>query len=600
MNPDEQKLIPFPLDHDQNAGALPEVLGDTELNTVLRGWTSPAPSADLDARVLESYRERTEHMPTRARLHRWISRALLGVAVAAGILAAIWTFADHQPLAAMELLEQSRRADARFLSEPSAIVHRVCAYEERRMDGAVLERRRIESWHRGGSMVRARRVLDGKNQIVGGEWIEANGSRRTFTAALSLNDTRRAPLSPAGVEGSANGQFRFLEPSAESFLALIPAGAIKQLTTTPVGSDRIAVTYRGDPREDDLVQAAEIILRKTDYHALEQSVRFRGDGNVHQVRVKEVSLESVSAAKVPSGVFEPDAGFADSKAAVATRLVRPAMVRLSDTEAIDLELSVLDRLDRVAALVGREATVTRMADGHLAVRALVADVGRKNVLLASVKGLSDSPAINLDVQTFAEAASPSPTPWNQSLSLRDVMVSGEIAARDDLVRYFLRKDGGLSANTPSSLDGAIRQFANEALSHSRQAVLHAGTVRDLVTRFTPAQLTIMDAPARDRWRNLVVPHLRQVELESGFLRHLLEPVLVASSEAGAESTEAASADIRVAAERLFGSALRHDESVRAAFAVSPRADDALAVMHSDFLRSLHALENLAREIVRQL
>jgi hypothetical protein len=603
MKPEPPKLVPFPPGQERDAGALTDVSPDVRLNTTLRQWAPPVGSEELDARVLESYREWIDRKQAwRRRMTRWVWRAMLSAASVLALAVALWVVAGRQPLLVAELLAQSRRSDAALLSNSQVAVHRVYAYEERRVsDGWVIERRRVELWQRGGSRVTARRVFDARNRPVAGEWVRADGSRRIYNVPVDAAATPQIAL-PNGVGQAAiltSRQWWLMEPSAESFLALVPPAAAGQLVATRLASDQVVVTYRAN-LGDAGVEAADIVLRTVDYHPLAQSVRVRQDGESREFRVTEVAFEALPAATLADAVFEPDAALAGEVPPTKTPSPSaPRESRVSDAGLMDIEVDLLRRLDYVGALLGREAGVTRTPAGRVDVRALVDDDARKQELLRALEDAARSSAVDVDVRTFAEAASRETSSSSQAPQMRDLTLSETIAASDDLRRYFVNQTSDASgASQRPPLDEAIRRFASEALANSRGALLHAGAVRDLVARFSSAELASMTEVVRERWRSLVNAHAQEVQRQTAMLRLSLEPVFFQSRTVDGRP-EVPPSTVADAAERLFARVVGHDEAVRAAFAVSSRTAGELEVRRTEFLRSLRAAEDLATEIERQ-
>jgi len=568
MTTDPPNLLPFSSDGDRDEGALPDVPRDADVSRVLRGWSAPQASEALDARVLETFRARKERGSSwRRRLTRWARRGAMLAASVTVLVAGLWVLANRQPLVAAQLLEKSRQSDALLLGNPQVAVHRVLTYEERRVsDGQVVRRRRVESWRRGGSAVTARRAFDDGNQLVAGEWIGADGSRQV------RGDT------------PASNAWSLMEPSAESFSALLQTSAVSELTGSRLGSDRLAIAYH--PRTTSgSIESANLVLRASDFHGLSQTVRTRVDGESRDFSVSEVALEPLSVAALAPGLFEPDSVVADMTPPATPKPPIAAPRRVSATTLLDIEVDLLQRLDRVGALLGREASVIRTPDRRIDVRAVVESDARKRELLNALDDPHRAAIIELDVRTIADATSRRAASRAPSPAVRDVGVSGTMALYDDLRRHF-------------GDDKDVLQFANEMLARSNQALLHAGAVRDLIARFTPTDLSTMTDLARDQWRGLVTEHANGVQRETALLRLSLQPVLFPSRvvDAVVHTSPVTATEM---AEHLFAQVLAHDEAVRAGFAVSSRAASDLDVKRDGFLWSLHAAEDLAMEIARQ-
>src|SRR3712207_6245994 len=126
-----------------------------------------------------------------------------------------------------------------------------------------------------------------------------------------------------------------------------------------------------------------------------------------------------------------------------------------------------------------------------------------------------SPAVVVDVSTVAEALARRERSQGQDrLTEREVVVgAGRIPADAELRAHFAARlsDG-------ERVDAAIKQFAARAMNHSRQALLHASALRQMVGRFTPEEARALDADARAKWVSMVREHAGAYRREAAALR----------------------------------------------------------------------------------
>ena len=168
-----------------------------------------------------------------------------------------------------------------------------------------------------------------------------------------------------------------------------------------------------------------------------------------------------------------------------------------------------------------------------------------------------------------------------------VVGAGRIPADAELRAHFAARlsDG-------ERVDAAIKQFAARAMSHSRQALLHASALQKMAGRFTPEEVRALDAEARAKWVSMVGEHAGAYRREVAALRAQLVSVFGAQ---GAGS-DAAGGSPRQAAERLLQLSYAQDGAVRSAFTISEGPGSAAAIKSRQFWRQLASSERLAAEI----
>lgn len=223
--------------------------------------------------------------------------------------------------------------------------------------------------------------------------------------------------------------------------------------------------------------------------------------------------------------------------------------------------------------------------------ALVESEGRKEAILRALGPVLNNPAVVVDVSTVAEALARRErerAAGRDKLTEREVVVgAGRIPADAELRAHFAARlaDG-------ERVDAAIKQFAARAMNHSRQALLHASALRQMVGRFTPEEVRALDPEARSKWLSMVREHAGAYRREVAALRAQLSTAFGAQVPGGGEGGGAP----KQSAERLLQLSYAQDGAVRSAFTISEGAGSAAAIKSQQFWRQLAASERLASEI----
>ena len=248
-------------------------------------------------------------------------------------------------------------------------------------------------------------------------------------------------------------------------------------------------------------------------------------------------------------------------------------------------------LNQIKANLGEQVSVGRTTGGALRVEALVESEGRKEAILRALGPVLGNPAVVVEVSTVAEALAKRGSPGG-NLTEREVVVeAGRIPADAELRAHFAAR-----LADADRVDAEIKQFAARAMSHSRQALLHASALKRLADRFTPAGARALSSEARAKWLSMVREHAEAYRREVEALRAQLSPVFAAGG-GGADAEPVGEADSAAqAAERLLQLSYAQDGAVRSAFTISEGGGSAAALKSPQFWRTLAASERLAAGI----
>ena len=539
------------------------------------------------------------------------------------------------PASAADLLRQSSMAEQALIARSDSVVHRTINLEERRLkaDGSasegarVVSRRRLELWESGAQKMRALRVFDEQNRLVNGEWTK-NGESRT----LSHHGAKlRSEPAKASMDALLSTDIWKMRLSATEFSAIVGDG--KEISVDDVGYVSVRETgnqylfeYQHISSRPGL-QRATLILNRPELRAIEMTLVVMSEtkdieprttnheqnsnrqlavGNWQwtEYRFTESSFEQRATSSVAPAVFEPDPDLlvdaergGDRGAENIPASSLPAVLVSTVAATAELEVEVLRLLNQVSALSGEQISMMRTPDGKLSVQGVVDTESRKREILDSLSPVIGNPAVHVDIVTPAE---PRKRERSKSSSLSSsVSIEGVSPARDTIpvdaeVRRFFSEQG--IAN--ERVDEEIRQFSRKVMNRSRRIRLHALALKQIVERFSTADLQGLDPAARAKWKAMVGEHARGFQQEAASLRRDLELIFPSASSAAGAGTSIVISDERELAQavtRLYALASACDEDVSLSFSIAAN-HSAAPVKASQFWRSLKSAEQLAKKI----
>ena len=519
--------------------------------------------------------------------------AALAVLVVAALL---FTRLYVPPVSAAELLRRAAAAEETAAGS-GLVLHRTVYVEEARADGrGRVTRRRVETWQGGASGIRLRRLYDEQGRLAAGELTKSDGTSVVYRRGQAPTSVDAAGA-PSAAELLGAGDAWRIEPSARAFGALGDEGLqVEDRLGAYVVGREAAAGVEG-------LSGGSLWLNKADLHAFRMTLVVRRGGESFEYRFIEGGFERRRAAEVPPAVYqlEPEllgagqgargegAGArSDEEARQAAIVPSPAVVA-----SAELEVEVAYLLNQIKANLGEQVSMGRTTGGALRVEALVESEGRKEAILRALGPVIGNPAVSVEVSTVAEALAKREREREGHTTEREVVVgAGRIPADAELRAHFAARlaDG-------ERVDAEIKRFAARAMTHSRQALLHASALRRLVGRFTPEEARGLDPDARAKWVSMVREHAGAYRREVAALRTQLTPVFGAHSTGGGGARgQTLNGDaLAQAAERLLQSSYAQDDAVRAAFTLS-EGGSAAAIKSQQFWRTLAASERLASAI----
>jgi hypothetical protein len=321
---------------------------------------------------------------------------------------------------------------------------------------------------------------------------------------------------------------------------------------------------------------------------------------VREYRFVEAVFEQVPRWHVPPVTFEPDPEFfgTGTRSGFAPeRLDTPPVPavefeRLSPAQLAAIEMEMFHRLHLTGACMREPSSISTTPAGGLRLEAIVETPRRKQELLSSLGSLARPPAVTIEIYTVAEAAS-------QQVELRRApVISGrvEIAAHRIALYADLRQYFASTLNDPDSdpkrVEDLIRGFTGRVLRHSRQALIHAQTVRRHLTDFSRGQVQGVAPGDEARRRAMIREHLAAMKSETRRLRLELEPVFFNVGPGQGLAGEPRRQDRTRDIEKLIESAIEHERVIRMALTLSS-GGQSLEIKTAEFMRSLRHAESLA-------
>jgi len=482
------------------------------------------------------------------------------------------------------------------------VLHRTINLEERKPEPAavatgsssdVIRRRRIEIWQSAEKGITARRLYDEKGRLIAGDWRRADGVQilyhhgRRPQLQLAPEKRARTPLSFDDVwqvDTSAKEFARLIENTAAAHVEELPAAYL--------------ISYESGSATG-LVKA-KLVLSRADLHAVEQILDVRQGSEVRQYAFKEATFERHSPSTVAPAVFEPEPQLlgADTvtrkpgdAATIASLLpnVPPSIVATAE-----LEVEVLRLLNQAGADYGEQISISRTPGGQLKIEGVVEDSKRKSEVLRALAPVATNPAVHIQVVAADEARQRQPSrAQSEPVTLQQVEpTSTRIPVDAELRRFFTAR--GI---TGEKADHEIARFSDRTLARSRQAMIHAHALRNLVQRFSAESLRTLNLEARAKWLTLLRGHAQALSRDLRTQRQELEAVFNPPPlDEGYVPVITDDASLLRTVERLFELSAARDRALSSAFAISSDASTSSALDSPQFWRSFKQAQTLTERI----
>ena len=405
-------------------------------------------------------------------------------------------FVFHTPkslptLNAHEVLNHSIQVEATSLAGQTE--HQVLHYEEAALDGNIVKQGTIDLWKDGDGKRHMRRLYDTRHRLIAAEWKQRSGERGQYQKTED-------PLPPnSGSELLAgNLWMQDLSPAAFSELS----GGAAQVRPTEDGYE--LTSAEASVTQPHLVSATLVL--DSHFHAIRETMRVRGDADVHEVRLVQADYERRPASSVPDAIFDPlDQG-------VTSMLVPHSALPkgvLSDVQLAELHIAVLYQLNNLRADTSEPIEVEQTLDGHIRVSGTVADDDRKQEILSRLMVLNDHQLIDIrlispqDVIRVANSRQAAAG----AISTYDL---GETKAPADAVLRGYFQSQRLSGEP---LDAAVQAFSREALGHAQRALQDASALSRLASAFPVTELRSISFSSQQQWSEMAAKYAAALQVE---------------------------------------------------------------------------------------
>ncbi len=592
--------------HDPTFDAVESYQEDFDSEEVLGAAIDVADSAKVKTSIKSHRKRASRGLRSLARAFDW--RMLLRpgpvtALISLALLIAVALFYRHgptAPLSASDLLQRSAAAEDLLAANRDHVLHRTLRLEERSSTGQLLSSRRVEVWHSAEKGITARRLYDDSGALVAGDVLRSDGVQTIYhhgkKPELQLAPDKRTS---ALVNFESAWQ---LEPAASEFTSLIGGAPAAQAASS---DSAYTITYAGDPAAKlSGVISASLVLTRSDLHAVEQTVLVRQGDETREYKFIETSFERRSPSSVAPALFEPEPALLSSSV-LGTRNLKPETAASATAPSpflatADLELQVLKQLNQADAFYGEQISLTRTNDGRLHVEGIVETDKRKNEIVQSLAPLKQNPALQIQVETVAEAAQRQARErrgTGNSVTTGNLEVEAKSAMPAEAeLRAYLSREKSLSGE---ALDQEVRRFAEREIGRARHARRHAVALKQIAERFSADDLRSLDENARKQWRTMIGQHARAAQQELESLRRELEPAFssISNSDRVENIDISGDADLARAAKRLFELTSSVDEAVGRSFSIYA-AGGVAPVKTYEFSRSLGSATNTARQLAQ--
>lgn len=536
----------------------------------------------------------------------WARSGLATVSLAVLVVAAVLIVRHPgSRVAAAKILARSTQAEDAFAQKPDQVLHRTISLEGHKLAGAEAPvHRKIESWYSPTQELIARRVYDDGDQLIGGEWRRTDGQRTEYRRGTS-------PVTDASAPSASSISFENvwqLDLSAKDFTGL--AGDDLSRARVEENSGSYLVNFDRDGQ--GLIRAS-LTVGKSDLHAAQLTLVVRQDDGEMEYLFAETSFERRSVSATAPAVFEPEPELSSPKADEGGReenrkkiSVEPLTIAVPEAPtanpiaSADLEMDVLSRLSQAGADLNDQTNVSRTVLGRLSVSGMVDTDVRKAEILSALAPVAANPAVELRVETVAEALKRQPPSQSamKQVSLESAEVSQDrMPVYKELLGYFGRN------RSEAQAEQEIDRFSCTVVSESRDAMSHAAAMKRLANRFSAEDLKALSPEAHAKWIAVIQIHARAFENKARSIREQLQPIFspvgTAQSEGAqtAESIDVSSdANIVHAIDRLFQLGSVVDDAIGLALTVSNNNGDGEAIKTPDFWESILNAEKLAAKL----
>jgi hypothetical protein len=304
---------------------------------------------------------------------------------------------------------------------------------------------------------------------------------------------------------------------------------------------------------DDLVKEAWLVVRASDFHPLEQHIRFADD---RQLDFEELAFE-ISTLQRPDRESVGPARIAPNSPTKAPKVASAPTVDLNETE-LELRYTMFaNQWD-----LGEDLLIARTPSG-VVVSGTASSSDRAASMQSILRGLP-----NVQVTIIAPVGVDRPTASNRSAPRKSAPASSVPLLKDVLDRTF-----------PSAEQR--REFVDRCLTASDTELSHAWALKKLVDGYSESEERLLKTESQDKLYEMVRTHLQQLaDGDAG-----LDPLIELLPNSGAQKPDVPET-WRNSILVLFARVQQQDSLV-ASLVAGTQANGRDAVAASESLRSVH-------------
>jgi hypothetical protein len=304
---------------------------------------------------------------------------------------------------------------------------------------------------------------------------------------------------------------------------------------------------------DDLVKEAWLVVRASDFHPLEQHIRFADD---RQLDFEELAFEIRTPQRANSESVAPARIAPNSP----TKTPKVASEPTGDLNEAELKLRYAMFANQWD--LGEDLLITR-ASSRVAVSGTASSGDRAASMQSILSGLP-----NVQISITAPTAVDRPTASNRPVPGKSAPASSTPLLKDALDQAFTAPE-------------QRREFVDRCLAASDTELSHAWTLKKLVDRYSEPEERLLKTESQDKLREMLRTHLQQLAAANAGLDPLVE-LLPSSRTQEPEVPE----DWRTSILALFAQVQQQDSLVASLVAgTEVSGQDAAAASGS--LRSVH-------------
>jgi hypothetical protein len=245
---------------------------------------------------------------------------------------------------------------------------------------------------------------------------------------------------------------------------------------------------------NDLVKEAWLVVRASDFHPVEQHIRFADDG---QLDFEELAFE-ISTPQRPTNESVAPARIAPSSPSKVPEVASEPVVDLNETELELRYIMFMRQWD-----LGEDLMITRIPTG-VAVSGTASSGDRAASMQSILSGLP-----NVQISITTPAASGLPTASNPSVSGKSPPAYSTPLLKDAL-------DGAFTSTDQR------REFVDRCLAASDTELSHAWALKRLADRYSEPEERLLRAQSQAKLREMLRRHLQQLAEANAGLDPLIE------------------------------------------------------------------------------